>query len=127
MSMLYTKNMENQSKWHTQISKGVVEVAIMVLLAQQPMYGYEITKQIQTGGTLSIANGSIYPILRRLVEQRWVTAYQEEHDGRMRKYYRLTPEGEDQLKARLSYMQELFDFLQTMEKGGKGHGRRESN
>lgn len=114
---MYTSNMDNETKWHTQLSKGLLEVAIMTLLNKKRMYGYEITKQIQSSGTLAISNGSIYPILKRLEVQGWITSHQEEHEGRLRKYYNLTKAGIIQLDARLAYVDELNQLLDQLRKG----------
>lgn len=107
--------MMNESKWHMQISKGILEVAIMKLVEHKERYGYEITGMIQKGGTLRMANGSIYPILKRLEEQEWIVSRQVEHNGRLRKYYRLTKAGSTQLKFREHYLQELNQLLATLD------------
>ncbi|ADH97562.1 transcriptional regulator, PadR-like family [[Bacillus] selenitireducens MLS10] len=111
----------NESKWHMQISKGILEVAIMKLVEHEERYGYEITGMIQKGGTLSIANGSIYPILKRLEEQEWIVSRQIEHNGRLRKYYRLTKAGHTQLKVRERYLQELNQLLVTLDQREAGN------
>ncbi|QKS69951.1 PadR family transcriptional regulator [Paenalkalicoccus suaedae] len=110
--------MENNSTWHTQFSKGILELTILVILKKRPMYGYEITQSIRQDGVLHVGNGSIYPILRRLVEQEWISAYEEEHAGRTRKYYQLTKDGQTQLTARLTYTKELMHMLTRLDEEG---------
>ena len=55
-------------------------------------YGYELTEKIS--GEMSIASGTLYPILRRLKAEDYVTTYlQESESGPARKYYQLTDKG----------------------------------
>ncbi|MBU9723391.1 MULTISPECIES: PadR family transcriptional regulator [Bacillaceae] len=103
--------------WNNQLSKGMFELAILLLVSKKPMYGYEITKELQQGGVVNLASGSIYPILRRLTNNGWIKFYQEEHEGRSRKYYHSTKEGDQVLKERYDYFQRLNGFLVSLKEG----------
>jgi len=83
-----------------EIKRGSAELAILALLAEQPLYGYEIAKRIEreTHGALRFTVASLYPTLYRLEKRGWVKAsWQASRSGRRRRYYRLTPEGKKQL------------------------------
>lgn len=88
-----------------QYKKGVLELCVMALLKKQDRYGYEIseflTKQI------NVADGTVYPILRKLKTDGLLTAYlQEESGGPPRKYYSLTELGKETFeKDRNEYLQ----------------------
>lgn len=77
---------------NTQFKKGALELCVLSLLAGGDKYGYELTERISS--EMSIAGGTLYPILRKLKEDEYVTTYLvESESGPARKYYRLTEQG----------------------------------
>lgn len=77
---------------NTQFKKGALEMCVLSQLVGGDKYGYELTEKIS--GEMSIASGTLYPILRRLKAEDYVTAYlQESESGPARKYYQLTDKG----------------------------------
>lgn len=77
-----------------QYKKGVLELCVLSLLRQQDRYGYEISEFLSQH--IDIADGTVYPLLRKLKADGLVTTYlQEESGGPPRKYYKLTQLGED--------------------------------
>ena len=75
-----------------QFKKGVLEICVLSVLARRDCYGYELVNEISK--TIDIAEGTIYPLLRRLKDEGLVTTYlQESGEGPPRKYYRLTETG----------------------------------
>ncbi|WP_079479080.1 PadR family transcriptional regulator [Halobacillus salinus] len=108
-------------KWHTQLRKGTFELAILLLLNKEAMYGYQITKRLQEDSSFPIADGSIYPILRRMSANKWIDSYKEEYEGRNRKYYYVTETGQEILEARWQEFQSVYSFLDHLKaEGGKG-------
>lgn len=84
------------------LKKGTVELLILQLLCNGEMYGYELSQalQEQSGGTLSIQEGSLYPTLYRLTDFGYITDRKEQvGKRRIRIYYSLTPEGRERLNA----------------------------
>ena len=81
---------------------GTVEMLILEVVAQGPTYGYEITQTVltRTTGRFELKEGSLYPALHRLERQKLLIASWSEHDGRRRKYYKLTAAGDKALAAR---------------------------
>lgn len=79
-----------------QFKKGVLEIVILKLLSQQEMYGYELVSELnRRGESLSIKEGTLYPILYRLedeglMETRWEQAA---FRGKPKKYYSVTEKG----------------------------------
>ena len=72
-----------------QYKKGVLELCVMALLKQRDRYGYEISESLSK--RIDIADGTVYPILRKLKADGLLTTYlQEESGGPPRKYYSLT-------------------------------------
>lgn len=77
-----------------QYKKGVLELCVLSLLRRRDQYGYEISEYL--AGHIDIADGTVYPLLRKMKADGLVTTYlQEESGGPPRKYYKLTQLGED--------------------------------
>lgn len=77
---------------NTQFKKGALELCVLSQLVVGDKYGYELTERIS--GLMSIASGTLYPILRKLKDDDYVTTYLvESESGPARKYYRLTDKG----------------------------------
>jgi PadR family transcriptional regulator, regulatory protein PadR len=75
-----------------QFKKGVLELCVLSLLVKRDHYGYEISSALETG--IAIADGSVYPLLRRLKDDGLVETYLvEASGGPPRKYYHVTVSG----------------------------------
>ena len=80
-----------------QYKKGVLELCVMALLQSKDCYGYEISEILSE--KINIADGTVYPILRKLKSDGLLITYiQEESGGPPRKYYSLTELGRDVYK-----------------------------
>jgi PadR family transcriptional regulator len=82
------------------IKRGSAELAILAVLADGPLHGYEIARRIEhrTEGVLGFDVASLYPLLYRFEKRGWVRAsWESAPSGRKRRYYRLTPAGKKQL------------------------------
>ena len=78
--------------------RGTLKTIVLRLLAQQGrMYGYEITQAVEerTGGELTLTFGALYPVLHKLEGEGLLITQSLEVDGRLRKYYQLTPTGSE--------------------------------
>jgi PadR family transcriptional regulator PadR len=79
---------------NTQFKKGVLELCVLALLSRRDYYGYELVGAVDSD--LAIAEGSVYPLLKRLRDEGYVETYLEESsEGPPRKYYRITKSGRD--------------------------------
>lgn len=79
---------------NTQYKKGVLELCVLALLHRRDHYGYEISEVLSQH--IDIADGTVYPILRKLKADGLLTTYlQEESGGPPRKYYTLTALGRE--------------------------------
>lgn len=75
-----------------QFKKGVLELCVLVLIYRKDRYGYDLAQAVSKH--IEIAEGALYPLLRRLVSDGYCTTYlQESTEGPPRKYYRLTESG----------------------------------
>jgi len=81
----------------TRAGKGEVRAAVLALLAEQPMHGYQIIREIEerSGGSWKPSAGSVYPTLQLLADEGSISA--EESNGR--KIYSLTEAGREEAAA----------------------------
>lgn len=99
-----------------ELKKGSLGLLLLHLLQARPGYGYELCERLrnQSGGMLTFEDGAIYPLLHAFERQGWVEAFWEEGSrselalsaesarrGPRRRYYRLTPRGQEALQAAL--------------------------
>lgn len=94
--------------------RGTLRTIVLRLLAQQgQMYGYEITQAVEerTGGELTLTFGALYPLLHKLENEGLLTTQSQEVDGRLRKYYQLTPTGNE---TAIRKVDEFERFIQLM-------------
>jgi transcriptional regulator len=79
-----------------ELKRGSAELLILSLLDARPRHGYELSKLIHTssGGQLTFHIDSLYPLLYRLEERRWIRGVWVEKPGeRRRRYYKVTAAG----------------------------------
>jgi PadR family transcriptional regulator, regulatory protein PadR len=88
---------------NSQLLRGVLDLCLLAVVAEEPAYGYEMTKRLRARGLSIVAEGSIYPLLGRLEREGLVETYRAaSNGGPPRKYYRLSREGQRQLAAGVS-------------------------
>jgi PadR family transcriptional regulator, regulatory protein PadR len=100
----------------SKISRGSAEIAILSLLAEEPLYGFEISKQIEerTAGALRFTLASLYPMLYELEKRGWIAGrWQANHAGRDRRVYSLTEVGKKELAP---LRREWAVFFQALER-----------
>lgn len=84
----------------TQLKKGLIEYFVLANLSYGDSYGYEIVKA--SSELLPITESTLYPILKRLESKGKVLTYSKEHNGRLRKYYQITPLGKASIEEFLA-------------------------
>ena len=85
-----------------QMKKGIVEVCILASLRKEPSYGYKIISDISE--LIIISESTLYPILRRLEAANCLSTFNQEYNGRLRKYYALTEEGKKRIHDLRKYI-----------------------
>lgn len=96
--------------------KGLVSYLVLELLDEQPRYGYEILKEIESlsGGHWEPSYGSVYPILYKFEENGYAERLDVE-DEPDRKYFELTDAGREELAAKRAEVgtagTDLFDVI----------------
>lgn len=98
----------------TELIKGTLQTIILNLLTERErMYGYEITQTVRemSGGDMVLTEGALYPTLHKMVAEGYLTTETEKIGKRVRKYYKLTPDGSISASRKL---EEFVRFVQTM-------------
>ena len=74
-----------------QLKRGLLDICALAAIKDKDSYGYQMIKGMKP--YVEISESTLYPILRRLETAKMLTVYSIEHNGRLRKYYRITEEG----------------------------------
>lgn len=74
-----------------QLKRGLLDICVLSAIKSEASYGYRIIKDIKP--YVEISESTLYPILRRLETAQQLTVTSAEHNGRLRKYYHITPTG----------------------------------
>ena len=99
----------------TQIKKGVLEACVLTALRKEDSYGYQIIRDVSP--CIAISESTLYPILKRLEGSGCLTTYSVEHQGRLRKYYRITQQGKDKITAFLQEWKEVMRVYHFIKEG----------
>jgi PadR family transcriptional regulator PadR len=82
-----------------QLRRGVIGPCILALLANGSKYGLQLVRELDESGQLLSSQGTVYPLLSRLLESGLVASRWEVGDSeRPRRYYDITVEGRRELK-----------------------------
>ena len=100
-----------------QLKRGLLEVCVLSVLNKADSYGYQIIKD--TASCVEISESTLYPILKRLEVSGCLTVYSVEHNGRLRKFYSITPEGRGRIPEFLNGWGEVMRVYKFIETGWK--------
>ena len=95
-----------------QLKRGLLDICVLAAIKNQDSYGYQIIKDMKP--FVEISESTLYPILRRLEAAELLTVRSAEHNGRLRKYYRITEKGLERIKEfREEWKQilSIYDFV----------------
>jgi DNA-binding PadR family transcriptional regulator len=104
---------------------------VLLALADSDRHGYGIIQDVSaaTGGALALRTGTLYNILKRLLEEGWIAesdARPARDDDERRRYYRLTPQGRRELQAEAQRLEQVVDLARArrmLPKSARGGGR----
>ncbi|MBT9672279.1 PadR family transcriptional regulator [Secundilactobacillus kimchicus] len=78
-----------------QVSSELLDGCVLAILEEEDYYGYALTQRVQA--VITVSESTMYPVLRRLKKNGWLTTHDEPYQGRNRRYYHLTDTGRTQL------------------------------
>ncbi len=80
-----------------QLKRGLLDVCVLAAIKNEDSYGYKIIKDMKP--YVELSESTLYTILKRLEAASMLTVRTAEHDGRLRKYYRITGAGLRRIEA----------------------------
>ena len=103
----------------SQLLKGVLDMCLLAIIAEEPSYGYEMARKLEDRGLTLVGEGSIYPLLSRLQRDRLVETFTKDSPGGPpRKYYRIAGEGRRRLKGWIGEWKDLTSAVDSIIDGG---------
>ncbi len=96
-----------------QMKRGFVEACVLVAVRDEESYGYQIIRDVPA--VLGLTESTLYPVLKRLEAAGHVSARSAEHNGRLRKYYRITDSGRARLAevlAERAEVEQVYDYIE---------------
>jgi PadR family transcriptional regulator PadR len=100
-----------------QLKRGLLDVCVLAAIKGEDSYGYQIVKDMKP--YVDVSESTLYPILRRLEGAGCLTVRSVEHNGRLRKYYHITPAGLERIAAFREEWKELLSIYQFVVRGEK--------
>ncbi|WP_128546179.1 PadR family transcriptional regulator [Larkinella soli] len=97
--------------------RGTLKTIVLKLLSEHGrMYGYEITQSVKerTQGEVTLTFGALYPVLHKLEQEGFLVTESVEVDGRLRKYYSLTPRGSETAVQKVSEFERFVEVMRTL-------------
>ena len=96
-----------------QLKRGFIEACVLAAVAGRESYGYQIVKDAPAA--LELTESTLYPVLKRLEQAGCITARSAEHNGRLRKYYRITDAGRARIEEFLAAWPAVQDIYRYVE------------
>ncbi len=111
--------MKDSNEQNSQLRKGLLELAVLLVISHGPVYASDILKKLKSNQLL-VVEGTLYPLLSRLknegdLDYQW----QESKNGPPRKYYQLTDSGKKNLTQIISTWNNLNHSINSLIKNKK--------
>ena len=97
-----------------QLKKGVLDVCVLTAIRDEDSYGYKIIKDLKP--ILELSESTLYTILKRLEEAKMLVVRSTEFEGRLRKYYHITPIGLQRIEDFKNEWKELMEIYAFIDK-----------
>ena len=97
-----------------QLKRGLLDVCVLTAIKDDESYGYKIIKDLKP--YVSLSESTLYTILKRLETANMLTVRAAEHDGRLRKYYRITKTGTMRIEEFKEEWREVMTIYQFVTK-----------
>ena len=105
----------------TQLLKGVLDAAVLAVVADEDGYGYDVVRRLRAAGLVEVGDASVYGTLRRLYSGGMLTSYVVPSDeGPHRKYYGINAQGRAMLDTQRKEWQEFSGTLTGLLRTSEG-------
>lgn len=98
-----------------QLKRGILDVCVLSAIKTEESYGYKIIKDLKS--YVELSESTLYTILKRLEESKLLTVRSIEHNGRLRKYYKITKAGLGRLEDFKNEWREVMNIYQFVSRG----------
>lgn len=102
-----------------QLKRGLLDVCVLAAIKDEASYGYKIIKDMKP--YIELSESTLYTILKRLEQANLLTVSSAEHNGRLRKYYRITAAGLCRIEDFKSEWKEMLSIYRFVTKEDKGN------
>ena len=100
-----------------QLKRGVLDVCVLRSIKDEDSSGYKIIKDVKP--YVELTESTLYTILKRLETAKMLTVYSLEHNGRLRKYYKITKLGLKRIEEFKEDFKEIILIYQFVAKEDK--------
>jgi len=97
-----------------QLKRGLLDVCVLAAIQNEESYGYKIIKDVKP--CIELSESTLYTILKRLEGGGMLSVRTAEHDGRLRKYYRITKAGVRRIDEFMNEWREVMAIYQFVAK-----------
>lgn len=104
------------------LGSALLDACMLAVLSRGDAYGYLLTQQVRD--VVDISDSTLYPVLRRLQKDGFLTTYDQPFQGRNRRYYAITPQGRELSAAYLTDWEEYKEKLDRVILGGTSDGNK---
>ena len=98
----------------------LLEACVLALLNREDLYGYMLTQNMQS--VANLAESTLYPVLLRLEKQSLLRVYDQQFQGRNRRYYAITRDGRAALAEQQAGWYAYADAVRGVLEGGNPCG-----
>ena len=99
-----------------QLKRGMLDVCVLTAIKDEDSYGYKIIKDVKP--YIELSESTLYTILKRLESAKMLTVYSVEHEGRLRKYYKITQAGIARIETFKEEWREVMSIYKFVTKEG---------
>ncbi len=95
-----------------QLKRGLLDICVLAAIKNEDSYGYKIIKDLTP--YVELSESTLYSILKRLEKANMLGVRRVEHNGRLRKYYHITPEGLgriEEFKDEWQQIERIYQFI----------------
>jgi PadR family transcriptional regulator PadR len=100
-----------------QLKRGLLDVCVLAAIKSEESYGYKIIKDVKP--YIKLSESTLYTILKRLEGAKMLTVRTAEHEGRLRKYYRITILGRKKIEDFKEEWKEVMQIYSFVNREGK--------
>jgi DNA-binding PadR family transcriptional regulator len=104
-------------KLKVELRRGALSIGVLAALREE-RYGYTLRQMLEDAG-LRIDEGALYPMLRRFEAQGLLTSEWREEAKRNKRFYRLSPDGEEVLGRLIAEWETLGSSIRRLVEGGR--------